>query len=503
MNADSDKTTKPDTAKARLAKNAIGPAHLVFFVVAAAAPLTVLTANAPVAISFGGVGLAAGFIVCGIVLALFAAGFTAMARYVSTAGAFYVYVTKGFNRSIGMGASWLALFGYNALQVATYAAFAVFTGQTIEKYFGISIPWWIIALIGVGLITLMGYRNITLNANTLAIFLAAEITILVIVTIAILAQGGGPDGLSLKPFEPSSLMTAGAGTMFAWAILCFVGFEATAIFAEEVRDPKRSVPRATFAAIILLVGLYAINVWAVISGYGLEEAVAVAQNNPTEMWFDSAAQYVGGWAKVVMEILVITSLLAVLLAFHNTAARYQFSFARETGMMKPLTAIHPKHRSPWKSNLTQSGLAVAVILIFALLQADPFMSYYVPVVSAGVFGLIALMAVTSLAVAVFFIRNKAPYSRLRTVVSPLLGAAGLLAFLVLAMQNVEIITGYEGWFNVLIAGAGIAIFLIGVLFSYVVKQRRPRHYQEFGTGEDPSLGAAADTEAAEPASQDA
>ena len=54
--------TSSPPAQGALAKNAIGMWHLVFFVVAAAAPLTALATNSPIAISFGGVGAAGAFI---------------------------------------------------------------------------------------------------------------------------------------------------------------------------------------------------------------------------------------------------------------------------------------------------------------------------------------------------------------------------------------------------------------------------------------------------------
>ncbi|MFD0623781.1 hypothetical protein ACFQ2K_14330 [Streptomyces sanglieri] len=78
-----------------LAKGQIGTFDLVFFVVAAAAPLTVLAGVAPFAIGIGGPGTPLGYLVSGALLVLFAAGFTAMSRYVRNAGAFYAYVARG------------------------------------------------------------------------------------------------------------------------------------------------------------------------------------------------------------------------------------------------------------------------------------------------------------------------------------------------------------------------------------------------------------------------
>lgn len=133
----------------RLTTNAVGRADLVFFVVAAAAPLTVMAGVAPLAISLGGVG-----------------------------------------------ASLVALLSYNAIEIGLIGAFAVG----------------------------------------------------VLVT-------GGADGLHADSFQPAQRVRPGAGAVFVLAFGAFVGFEATAICSEESRDPTRTVPRGTYAAVGFLYAL--------------------------------------------------------------------------------------------------------------------------------------------------------------------------------------------------------------------------------------------------------
>ncbi len=80
--------------------------QIVFFVVAAAAPLTAMLGAVPPAISLGnGPGLPGAYVIVGIILLLFSVGFAAMSRHVINAGAFYAYIAQGLGRPFGVGAA--------------------------------------------------------------------------------------------------------------------------------------------------------------------------------------------------------------------------------------------------------------------------------------------------------------------------------------------------------------------------------------------------------------
>ena len=98
-----------------LRKNTLGLSSLVFFVVAAASPLTGVVGGLPVAIFTGnGGGIPVIYIVACLILMLFSVGYLTMSRYVTDAGAFYTYITKGLGENAGAAASVLALDGLGA-----------------------------------------------------------------------------------------------------------------------------------------------------------------------------------------------------------------------------------------------------------------------------------------------------------------------------------------------------------------------------------------------------
>jgi len=74
--------------------------------------------------------------------------------------------------------------------------------------------------------------------------------------------------------------------MFAHA--SFIGFEGTAIYGEEAKDPKRTVPRATYAAVIFMGVFYAVTAWLIINAVGADRAVEVAQTKAAT-WYSRSA----------------------------------------------------------------------------------------------------------------------------------------------------------------------------------------------------------------------
>ena len=84
---------EPPVDEPHLAKNRLGIAGIVFFVVAAAAPLVGMTGAVPVAIVLGNGAAAPGaYLAVGLTLLVFSVGYSAMSHKVTNTGAFFAYV---------------------------------------------------------------------------------------------------------------------------------------------------------------------------------------------------------------------------------------------------------------------------------------------------------------------------------------------------------------------------------------------------------------------------
>jgi hypothetical protein len=75
------------------------------------------------------------------------------------------------------------------------------------------------------------------------------------------------------------------------------------------------------------------------------------------MFFTAMNTYVGNWATDLTRVLIVTSLFAALLAFHNAITRYTYALASEGALPRQLGRIHPVHKSPYIAGLADSPKA--------------------------------------------------------------------------------------------------------------------------------------------------
>src|SRR5690348_5394274 len=179
--AESAPAGAPAAETAKLHKRALGVPDLVFFIVAASAPLTAVAGGqAATYLVTGNKGVAFFFIPLGIVLALFAVGYAAMSRHVANAGAFYAYVARGLGKVQGVGAAFIALIAYNAMQIGIYGLFGVAMGSFMGAKVGIHLEWYWWCLLAGAIIGALGVLQIDLNARVLAVLLCLEILVVFI-----------------------------------------------------------------------------------------------------------------------------------------------------------------------------------------------------------------------------------------------------------------------------------------------------------------------------------
>ena len=184
----------------------LGAGSIVFMVVAAAAPLTVVAGSVPIGIFAGnGPGYPAMYVVASIVLLFFAVGFTTMTKHVPNAGAFYAYIGTGLGRGPGLGGALLALLSYTAVQGAVYGYLGYVLGRLVSSYGGPSLPWWLWTALAVAIVGLLGYRRIELSSKVLSVLLIAEVGIVLLLDVFVVGKGGGPEGLSTAMFQPSEI----------------------------------------------------------------------------------------------------------------------------------------------------------------------------------------------------------------------------------------------------------------------------------------------------------
>ena len=481
-----------------LAKNRLGTVGVVFFVVAAAAPLVGMTGALPVAIVLGNGAAAPGaYLAAGLVLLVFSVGYSAMSHRVTNAGAFFAYVGRGLGLVAGVGSAFVSLLAYLAIQLAIFGFFgAVMAGQMAAE-FGIDLEWWVWVLIAWALVLGLSILSVDIGAKVLGVLMLAEVLALGLVVLAVLLQGGGPDGMDLgASFAPSAIFAGGftgsAGIALAFAFASYIGFEATAIYGEESRDPKRTVPIATYAAVGLIAALFAATSWALVSGLGASSVVDRTVElssvdgeplaDPAAVLFGVAEEYVGGWLATTMSWLVLSSLFAGLLAFQNSAARYFFSMARAGVLPRRLDRVNAKGAPMLGAGVT-STITLLVIALFVLTDRDPVLNMFFWFSAVAVLAIVFVEILVSTAVIAFFRRDGSDSRLWNTILAPILAIIGLLCGMYLLMSRFGLLAGTTaegvdpttqawglstlGWFLVALP---FLTFAVGVLVGVIRKR---------------------------------
>ncbi|MDI3329744.1 MAG: APC family permease [Micrococcus sp.] len=459
------------TARPRLRGN-LGTASIVFIVVAAASPLGVIGGPVPLGIAAGnGVGFPFAYVVATAVLLLFAVGFTQMTGFVQTAGAFYSYVARGLGQGAGLGAAFVALLAYLALAAGVYGLIGPAITSLVTAYGGQEIPWWLGAAAAFAAAGVLGFRNIEISGKVLAILLLAEVAIVMVLDAVVVFSGGGPEGFSTGIMTPAQIVSGAPGIGILFAILSFVGFEATAVFRDEARDPEQTIPRATYISLIGIGVFYAVSAWLLISAVGDSRAVQEATKAPGSLLQDTTVLYLGAAGGHVIQLLFVTSLFACILSFHNIATRYLFQLGARGVLGSSLGRVHAKHLAPSTASLAVSLITGALILLSVVMALDPVAELYTWLGGISSVGVVLLLVATSTAVLVFFTKTQRGGSVWKRRLAPALGLAGLLGFLAIIIANLPSLVG-ETTFGPLSIGV-LALLLGAFAAGPLAAERRP------------------------------
>lgn len=462
-----------------LRKNALGVLNVVVFVIATNGPLTALVGGVPAAITFGnGVGLPGVFLAMGLLYLLFSVGFSAMSRHITNAGAFYAYVATGLGQPSGIGSAFMAITSYKSLQLALYALLGFFGSELIQTWFGVHCPWWLLCSIFIAVIHYFGTRNIEFNGKMLTILMVAEVGIIAAFDIGVILFGGGPDGFTSEPFRPQTVFTQGFGSAIVFVASSYMGFETAAIYSEEARNPKRTISMATYIAVTAIMVFYAASTYLLTLAYGANNIVAAATAAPGTLWFDMADKTLGLWAGQTMSVLMITSLFAAILSFHNTISRYLFAMGREQIIWSGFARLHPTQHTPYFASGFQAVTMILIVLACGYFQLDPMTTVMPIAATPASIGVVAVQCLAAAAVIGFFWKMPRDTNLWQRLVAPAIACACLAVCLCAMVANIGLLTGVDSALNWALP---LGVFLIGglgVFYAANLRRSDPIRYEQ-------------------------
>ncbi|MCC6495436.1 MAG: amino acid permease [Propionibacteriaceae bacterium] len=308
-----------------------------------------------------GFGLLAGLAVAAAVAYANAAASAQLAAAYPTSGGTYIYGRERLGEWWGFTAGWAFLVG----KTASCAAMAL----TFATYLLPASGWTqrLLALAAVAALAAVNYRGIKGTARVARVLVAFTLACLGLVVTGIwLAPGGAPGpAVASVPGGAYGVLQA-AGLLF----FAFAGYARIATLGEEVREPRRTIPRAILGALAITVVVYTLVGWTALATLGPERLAASAAP------LREAVQAAGAdWLVPVVQAGAVVASLGALLTLLAGVGRTALAMARNADLPRWLATVHPTFSTPHRAEVALALVIGAVVLALDVRGAIGFSSF--------------------------------------------------------------------------------------------------------------------------------
>ena len=290
------------------------------------------------------------------------------------------------------------------------------------------------------------WGSLVQNVTTLAKYGGLLFIILLALAIGLPRTGG-----HYTPAAPAgSFHIAAFGLALVSVLWAFDGWADLSFVAGEVKEPRRTLPRAILIGTLAVIAIYLLANIAYMAVLSVEEI-----RHSRLVAADVAERLIGAPGVIFVAITVMLSTFGTLNGTLLTAPRIFFAMADDGLFFRKVAAVHPKYHTPYVSIMLTTGLGIVFVLLRTFEQlADTFVTAIVPFYA---------LAVAS----IFVLRKRADYDPpFRAPFYPIVPALFILATLFL-LGN-AIIDPTSRWPTVAVLG----IILLGVPVFYLTVGRR-------------------------------
>jgi basic amino acid/polyamine antiporter, APA family len=432
------------------------------------------------AIGLAGSAVIVAFMINGIITLFTAMGYAELGSAMPEAGGGYLWVREGLPRPNAFISGWMAWFAHivaGSLYAVGYGSFQYSLLQMLgivgdQPLFGIIPVDKLIAVLSIAAFAYVNVKGVSETGK-----LGVIVTVIQLGTIFALI-GAGLLTINNDPSWNSNFMSnfapIGVGGIVAAMGLTFIAFEGYEIIVqtgEEVKNPRRNIPRAIFISLTLVVLLYCLVAFVSISAVSPQDTGGIPAWNFIGQYGDlgisKAAEIFLPYGSFIILAGGIVSSLAALNATTYSSARVAFAMGRHYNLPHQLSNIHHKFKTPY----------VATI-ISAIIMA--IMAYALPLTEIALAsGVIFLLLFTQVNISVITIRrmygDKLHYG-FKTPFFPVIPIIGI--FLKLGLAIFLLITQPTSWLiSVLWIAIGFAIYRIYIF------RKEIEHYAPIVTSE--------------------
>jgi len=350
------------------------------------------------------------FALNGVVTLFTALSYAELASAVPEAGGGYSFVKKAFPEPLAFTAGWLAWFarivacslyalGFSAyfwefMNIYLHPFYALVVGN-LGSGPALSIMTILVGALFIGL----NYKGSSASAKTENVISLSKIFILsVFVLFGLKEIFHFPQeaAANFKPFFPKGF--GGVITAMGLTFIAFEGYDIITTVSEEIKNPEKSIPKAIFLALGIVIPLYLLILLVSLGSLrpeGMTSWQFLGKYKEIAI-IKAAEEFIPYFGVAMIGLGAILSTMSALNATLWASSRVSFAMARDKLLPEKLSTIHPKRRTPH----------MAVIVSGAIFL---FMAVFLPieVVGSGA-SLMFLLTFSLVNLSVIALRRKRP-----------------------------------------------------------------------------------------------
>ena len=456
----------------RLKRDSLGLSQIIASTLANIAPAMSFFFGFGLIVTGAGVGAPLTILVAMVVILFLTNTLAEFSKYRPSTGSFVTFIGMSFGPVAGAAASLFVVTGYCIAAASVVVIAGGWAAQTLQVFLGIHVPWQVLSIVVTGIVGLLVSRGISLSTTWAAIFFYFELVLLLVGAVIMLYVNRA--SLSWAPLMFSSVVGGwkGIGLGFPLAIYLFIGWENSAMLAEETTNPRRNVPRA------LIPGTLSIGILYMFLAFATETAF---HNNVTAIG-NSSIPFVDAFKASAAGILIIayiagvTSIFSSLIGLTNAQARILFSSSREGLLPAFFGKIHPQHRTPHAAMWAYIVMALLIVLVFGTIYAIDPVTLFGDTGTLGTIPVVVTYLITNLALPVYMLRHhRADFSFIRHLLIPLLGTVFMLFPLYGLVQF-----GQPYPFNIY-PYLALGLLVLSLIYGAILANRDPDLVQRIGS----------------------
>jgi putrescine importer len=307
-----------------------------------------------------------------VAMMLTASSYGRMAAIYPAAGSAYTYVGRGLNRHLGFLVGWAMFLDYLIIPVINI----IYVALTLQRV-APEIPYFVWVAIAAGVITLMNLRSVRFTARANQLMLAVmSFVILAFIVLAVrflFGRSGWSGVFAFTPFyDPRTFRIGDIATATSLAALTYIGFDGVTTLAEEVRDPKRTVPLATVLVCFITGILSAIEVYL---GQRVWPDYSTFRNLETA-FLDVTGRVGGNILFQAMAIILIVACFGSGLAGQAGAARLLFGMGRDGVLPRRIFGyLDPRSASPFRNIIVIGLISFIAALLMSYERAAELLNF--------------------------------------------------------------------------------------------------------------------------------